>query len=171
MVNIRQAFRPSPPPPDATPFRCLVYVTGGPEDARLMEIVRQVASQPNTHITLAYVVEVQQSIPLDAELPAEVVRGEEVLQQAGMIATRCVGGRSDRVSTELLQARSAGAAIVDQAMDEHADAIMLACSVHRKFGRPTVGETVEYTLLNATCEVHVIRMAVQDERIGGYGAR
>lgn len=171
MVNIRQAFRPSTPLPDTTPVRYLVYVTGGPEDARLMQIVRQMARQPNTHITLAYVVEVQQSIPLDAELPAEVVRGEQVLHEAGMIATSCVGGKSDHVSTELLQARSAGAAIVDQAMDEDADIILLACSVHRKFGRLTVGETVDYVLRNAACEVHVIRLALPDAELEGAGSR
>ena len=171
MVNIRQAFRPSPPLPDTAPFRFLVYVTGGREDARLMEIVRQMARQPNTHITLAYVVEVQQSIPLDAELPIEVLRGEQVLHEASMIAASCVGGRSDRVSTELLQARSAGAAIVDHAMDEDADAIVLACTVRKKFGRATVGDTIDYVLRNATCEVHVIPVARRDEHTEGAGSQ
>jgi nucleotide-binding universal stress UspA family protein len=171
VVNIRQAFRPLSALPDATPFRFLVYVTGSEEDARLMEIVRKVAGQPNTHITLAYVVEVQQSIPLDAELPAEVVRGEQVLYEAGRIASSCVGGKSDHVSTELLQARSAGAAIVDQAIEEEADAILLACSVRKKLGRSTVGDTVEYVLRNAPCEVHVIRCALPDAHSEGDGSQ
>jgi nucleotide-binding universal stress UspA family protein len=132
-----------------------------------MEIVRQVARQPGSRITLAYVVEVKQSIPLDAELPAEVVRGEQVLADAGMIATSCVGGKVENVATELLQARSAGAAIVDQAMDEDASAILLACSISKKHGRTTIGDTVDYVLRHAPCEVHVVRLALPGIDSGG----
>jgi nucleotide-binding universal stress UspA family protein len=162
VVNLRQAFRGTPAVNDVVPKRWVVYLTGGPEDDRLLQIVEQVAENPQSHITLAYVVEVQQSMPLDAELPNEVVRGEDVLVDAERFATRCVGGRRQNVSSELLQARSAGPAVVDQAIDDNADAILIACSMRKKHGRATVGDAVDYILRNAPCEVIVVRTAVNE---------
>ena len=167
MVNLRQAFRGVPAVNDAEPKRWVVYLTGEPEDDRLLEIVEQVADNPKSHITLAYVVEVQQSMPLDAELPADVVRGEDVLGDAEQFAARCVGGRRENVSTELLQARSAGAAVVDQAMDEDADAILVACSMKKKHGKVSVGDNVDYILRNAPCEVIMVRSPVAEAEHAG----
>ena len=157
MVNLRQAFRQVSPEKAGIPYRLVVYVTGAPEDQRLLEIVEKIGQRQNTFITIAYVVEVQQSMPLDAELPAEIERGESVLHSAELFATRCVGGRRDHINTELLQARSAGAAVVDEVIESDANAIMLSCSIRRKHGRPTIGDTVDYVLRNAPCEVIVIR--------------
>lgn len=162
MVNLRQAFRQGSSEKAGTPYRLVVYVTGGPDDQRLLEIVEKIGQRQNTFITIAYVVEVQQSMPLDAELPVEIERGEAVLHDAELYANRCVGGRHDHISTELLQARSAGAAIVDEATESDADAIMLSCSIRKKYGRPMIGDAVEYVLRNAPCEVIVIRQAMPD---------
>lgn len=160
MVNLRQAFRQVSPEKAGSPYRLVVYVTGGPEDQHLLEIVEKIGQRQNTFITIAYVVEVQQSMPLDAELPAEVERGESVLHDAELFANRCVHGRRDHITTELLQARSAGAAIVDEAIESGADAIMLSCSIRKKHGRPILGDAVEYVLRNAPCEVMVIRQGM-----------
>lgn len=171
MVNLRQAFRQVSPEQTGTPYRLVVYVTGGPEDKRLLEIVEKIGQRQNTFITIAYVVEVQQSMPLDAELPVEIERGESVLHDAEMFATRCVGGRRDHINTELLQARSAGAAIVDEAIESEADAIMLSCSIRKKHGRPIIGDTIEYVLRTAPCEVIVIRQALPDWPSGKLGGQ
>lgn len=161
MVNLRQAFRqPATPDKLSAPYRLVVYVTGGPDDQRLLEIVEKIALRQNTFITIAYVVEVQQSMPLDAELPVEIERGEAVLQDAEIFTARCVGGRRENIRTELLQARSAGAAIVDEALETSANAIMLSCSLKKKHGRLEIGDTVDYVLRNAPCEVLVIRRAI-----------
>lgn len=162
MVNLRQAFRHPASDKSTTPYRLVVYVTGGPDDRRLLEIVEKIGQRHNTHITIAFVVEVQQSMPLDAELPAEIDRGEEVLRAAEEFATRCVGGRRESVRTELLQARSAGAAIVDEAIEDNANAIMLSCSIRKKHGRAVIGDTVDYVLRNAPCEVIVIRRGMSN---------
>lgn len=159
MVNIRQAFRHQPTEPRAADYRLVVPVTGGSEDDRLLDIVDKISQKSHTYITLVYVVEVAQSMPIDAELPAEIERGERVLKEAEIFTTRCVGGRRGAITTELLQARSAGAAIVDEAIDHGANAIMLGTSVRKKFGQLSTGETVDYVLRNAPCEVIVIRQS------------
>jgi nucleotide-binding universal stress UspA family protein len=138
----------------------IVPVSGGPGDERLLETVSKLAVKQNVSVTLVFVVEVDQAMPLDAELPVEIDRGERVLREAEALATRaCVHGRTGAVHTELLQARSAGAAIVDEAIDRNADTIMLAGRLRRKHGRITLGETVDYVLKNAPCEVTLIRLA------------
>lgn len=159
MVNLRHAFRPHSGERTGPAYRLVVPVTGGDDDARLLEIVDKIGQRTNTYITIVYVVEVAQSMALDAELPAEIEHGEAVLKQAELFATRCVGGRRGAIQTELIQARSAGAAIVDEAIDHGANAIMLSTSVRKQHGQLTTGDTVDYVLRNAPCEVIVIRRA------------
>ena len=86
-------------------------------------------------ITLIYVVEVQQSMPLDAELPAEIDRGEVILGRAEELAKARGLPEVDRLVTDLLQARSAGAAIVDEAIERDADAIVMAATIRRSTAR------------------------------------
>ena len=63
--------------------RIIIPVSGGPEDDRAIELVGELAQRHPTSITLVYVVEVLQAMPLDAELPEAVARGEAVLARAG----------------------------------------------------------------------------------------
>jgi nucleotide-binding universal stress UspA family protein len=142
--------------------RILVPVSGAESDARLLKIVEKTARKQNSTITIVYVVEVQQSMPLDAELPVEIERGEQVLRAAEKIGMTCVDGKQAMLSTELLQARSAGSAIVDEAIDRNVDVIMMGATIRRKFGKVTTGDTVDYVLKNAPCEVIVVRPAMTD---------
>jgi len=166
LVNLRQAFRHSPSSQEAATRHYLVYLTGEPEDQRLLEFVERVSHRPNTEITLAYVVEVDQAMPLDAELPQEIERGEDVLHAAELLAARCVASRA-MVTTELLQARSAGAAVVDEAVETDATAILMSCRLRKKHGKISTGETLDYVLRHAPCEVIVIREKMSRQPISG----
>ncbi len=110
-------------------------------------------------VTFLYVVEVPQSMPLDAELPGEIEEGEQALRHAELVARQTLPARTAHIVTELLQARAVGPAIVDEAIEREADAILMTASIHRKHGRDSLGETTNYVLLNAQCEVVVIRTA------------
>jgi len=167
LVSLRQAFRPTPleRQPQAAVRRILVPVSGSDADSRLLAVVEKVARRQNASVTIVYVVEVQQSMPLDAELPAEIERGEAVLRDAEKIGLQCVDGKQAMLTTELLQARSAGSAIVDEAIDRNVDIIMMGATIHKKLGRQTIGETVDYVLKNAPCEVLVIRPATTDWQV------
>ena len=93
--------------------RVLVPVSGSPSDVKALELVGDMASRRPVDLTLVYVVEVQQAMPLDAELPEEIDRGEAALSSAEERARLILGPKHERLGTDLLQARSAGAAIVD----------------------------------------------------------
>ena len=139
--------------------RLLVPVNGSEHDERVMSIVAELAHEHQIAIMLIYVVEVQQSMPLDAELPAEVDRGESILQRAELFALTRPHHKLTSVTSDLLQARSAGAAIVDEAIERRADAIVMAARNHTVHGKVTIGETANYVLRNAPCEVIAVRVA------------
>lgn len=146
--------------------RFVVPVTGVPADAHTLEVVRRLANNQPVILTLLHVVEVAQSMPLDAELPAEIVHGETALRDAETTARTSLSGKGTQILTELLQARSVGAAVVDEAIERNADAIVMTAAIGRKHGRPTLGETVNYILMNAPCDVVVVRLAPADEADG-----
>lgn len=162
MVSFRSTFRPRVGERVQTSFKVVVPVSGGSIDHRLIEIVRKMCQRKQVQITLVYVVEVQQSMPLDAELPDEINHGEAVLREVAHDARNEMDTQSGQVYTELLQARSAGAAIVDEAIDKNADAILIGATLRRQFGRLTTGDTVEYVMKNAPCEVIAVRQALPD---------
>ena len=140
--------------------RIVVPVAGTTADERAIALVKQVVDKQPVDLTLIYVVEVLQSMPLDAELPSEIAYGEAALRRAELVAKQALGAKMERVFTELLQARAAGSAVVDEAIERNADAIVMTGAIRRRHGRPTLGETVNYILMNAPCDVLVVREAV-----------
>lgn len=142
--------------------RILVPVSGTPDDFRVLELAGMLADRKNAEAILVYVVEVRQSLPLDASLPQDVAAGEAALTRAEQFARQKAEHRLQRVSSELLQARSAGAAIVDEAIQRDVDAIVMASRNRMHLGKVSLGETVPYVLKNATCEVILSRLPVDD---------
>ena len=113
------------------------------------------------------VVAVPQAMPLDAELPTDIDRGERALRHAENAARRVLPSRNTAIVTELLQARAVGPAIVDEAIERDAGAIVMTAAIHRRHGRPTLGETTEHVLLNAPCDVVVVRAATDAPATAG----
>ena len=138
--------------------RLVVPVSGTPADERALAVAHHLGPSATLALTLIYVVEVAQSMPLDAELPASIAHGDATIRHAEEVSRQMSGSKRIHVTSELLQARSIGAAIVDEAIDRNADAIVMTAAVQRKHGRPTIGETVNYVLINAPCEVVVVRV-------------
>jgi nucleotide-binding universal stress UspA family protein len=139
--------------------RLVVPVAGSGMDDRVLSMLPNLLSNDGGTITFLFVVAVPQSMPLDAELPTEVDTGERALRHAESAARRSLPSRNTSIVTELLQARAVGPAIVDEAIERDADAIVMSAAIHRRHGRPTLGETTDHVLLNAPCEVVVIRTA------------
>ena len=138
--------------------RVLAPVNGGPGDVRLIETLAAMCQVFRPKFTLVYVVEVPQAMPIDAELPAELARGEAVLGAAEAALKKRIGEKGGEVLTELLQARSVGAAIVDEASERGADLLILGLPYKKRFGGDfAMGHTIPYVLKNAPCTVWVVR--------------
>jgi nucleotide-binding universal stress UspA family protein len=104
-----------------------------------------------------YVIEVARTLALDAEMSAEAAQAEAVLVRA-----EDVGEELDcKVEGEILQARDAGHAIVDEAIEREVSAIVMG------FGndptQPEIGETARYVLEHAPCQVISLRSAMQEQ--------
>jgi nucleotide-binding universal stress UspA family protein len=140
-----------------TYHRLLVPVNGTASDARSIALAGDLVQRSRASVTLIYVVEVPQSMPLDSELPDQINRGEAILHSAEAMARTHISQKLENVSTDLLQARAAGAAIVDEAYERGVDAIVLATENRSKMGKQSVGDTVAYIVKNAPCDVLMLR--------------
>jgi nucleotide-binding universal stress UspA family protein len=137
--------------------RLLVPLNGGPGDEHALRVAIGLVRRTRATIVAVYVVEVQQALALDADLPDELQRGEATLQRCEALC------QSERVpvEAELLQARLAGAAIVDEATQRSIDLIVMSIEGRYRRGEFSVGRTAPYVFRNATCEVWALRRPLQ----------
>src|SRR5439155_124051 len=98
-------------------------------------------------------IEVKWNMPLDAVLDTELERGEEILAHAEQVAEKL----GAHLETEVLQAREAAAAIVDTAVEQGSELILLGMPYRKRLGRVYVGRTVEDVYVKAPCAVLAYR--------------
>ncbi|MPZ98235.1 MAG: universal stress protein [Dehalococcoidia bacterium] len=133
--------------------RFLVPVDGSEAGYGAVGAACEVARRSKARVHLLYVIVVPRALPLDAGMEAEARRGERVLERAEQIAE----DHHVKVEGDLVQAREAGHAIVDEATELRADAIVLGLDYHRPYGRFELGPRAEYLLEHAPAEVWLIR--------------
>jgi len=131
----------------------LVPLAGTAIDPDVIEFAIALGRAHKAKITAVHVIEVKWNMPLDAVLDAELERGEEVLALAEKVAEKL----GAHISTEVLQAREAAAAIVDTAVEQHSELILLGMPYRRRLGRVYVGRTVEEVYVKAPCAVLAYR--------------
>ncbi len=145
--------------------RILVPVKGDVIDDEAVQLActlaagREQRGKPRTTIEIIYVIEVPRALPLDADLPDEVLKGEHALTHAETITH----GMNVLVETEILQARTVGAAIVDEAVERGAGTIIMAAQYRRRLGEFNMGLTLPYVLKNAPCRVLITRVPSRTE--------
>ncbi len=148
--------------------RILVPVKGDVIDDEAVQLActlaagREQRGKPRTTIEIIYVIEVPRALPLDADLPDEVSRGEQALTHAEALTH----GLNIMVETEILQARTVGAAIVDEAVERGAETIIMAAQYRRRLGEFNMGLTLPYVLKNAPCRVLITRAPSRAEVAG-----
>ncbi|HEY8830256.1 MAG TPA: universal stress protein [Candidatus Limnocylindria bacterium] len=131
----------------------LVPLAGTAIDPDVIEYAIALGRAHKAKITAVHVIEVKWNMPLDAVLDAELERGEEVLALAEKVAEKL----GAHISTEVLQAREAAAAIVDTAVEQHSELILLGMPYRKRLGRVYVGRTVEEVYVKAPCAVLAYR--------------
>jgi len=135
----------------------LVPVDGSEASLDALALACHLAKRNKGRVYAVYVIEVARTLPLDAELTPEARQGEEVLTRAEEVARTL----DFAVAGELLQARDAGHAIVDEAIERDVDGIILGMSYKRPLGEFQMGRTAQYVIKNAPCQVLVSRAAVK----------
>jgi nucleotide-binding universal stress UspA family protein len=143
----------------------LVPLKGLPIDEEILDLAFSLVAtggerraRQRGKIEVIHVVEIPQALALDAELPEAIQQGESVLAQAEQRALT----REIEINAELLQARLAGVAIVEEAIARQADLIIMGTVYRRRHGEYYLGTTVPYVLKNAPCRVWLARAPRSD---------
>lgn len=131
----------------------LVAIDGSEAATNALAVTCEIARRSHARVAALHVIEVPRSLPLDAELTAELEHGEAILNEA-----EALGRRYDvELEGRILQARHAGVAVVDEAAALEADAIVIGLDYHRPYGKFELGQVPQYALENARAQVWLIR--------------
>jgi nucleotide-binding universal stress UspA family protein len=140
--------------------RAVVAVNGGSTDEQIVALAAEYARHAKAELVAVHVVEIDWTLPLDADIASRSEEAQRVLDAAEAIAEAAGVG----IETVLLQARDVAAAIVDEATEREADLLVLGLPYRRRFGGDfAIGRTVPYVLKNAPCVVWVIREPIPEE--------
>lgn len=129
--------------------RILVPVKGSPVDGKTLKLACRFAKKSRGKIWSVYVISVKRFLPLDAEIKSEITKAESVLDKIEEFGDK----EGCEISTDLIQSRDVGPAIIDEAVAHDINLILLGATYRRHFGQFTLGEVIPYVLKNAPCPV------------------
>ena len=146
------------------PFRrAVIAVNGASSDARIVRLACQAARASKAQVVAVHVVEIDWSLPLEADVASRSEDAQRVLDVVEGIAE----SEHQAVETVLLQARDVGAALVDEASERAADLLILGLPYRKRFGGDfAIGRTIPYVFSNAPCAVWVIREPINETARG-----
>ena len=124
-------------------------VVGTQADEEAMKLACRLAKKDKGKIWAFYVITIKRALPLDAEIEPEIQKAESILDHIEMVAEE----QDYEVETDILQAREAGPAIIDEAVERGIDLILMGVKYKRRFGQFSLGNVVPYVLKNAPCPV------------------
>jgi nucleotide-binding universal stress UspA family protein len=132
----------------------IAIVVGGDKlDSNLVYLGCQMAKGARRKVHFVHVIEVPRTLPLKAILTEESERADRLLNSAMEIAHR-VGCEA---IPEVVQARDAGSAIVDEARDHHCALLLIGIVRRGNRIESELSKTVSYVLANSPCRVWLVQ--------------
>ena len=153
---------PEAHPPPFT--RAVIALNGGSSDAKIVKLVTALAHAKGADVELiaVHVVEIDWTLPLDADVAGQSEEAQRVLD----VAESAAEAAKARLEPVLLQARDVGAALVDEAVERGADLLVAGLPYRKRFGGDfAIGRTIPYILKNAPCAVWVVREPIPEEEL------
>jgi nucleotide-binding universal stress UspA family protein len=140
------------------PFRkAVLALNGGPTDELVIHLGCQLAKAGNAELVAIHVIEVDWRHELSEELGHQNEAASALLDLAEGIAEHY----RVKLTGDLLQAREVAAALVDEAIEVGADAIIVGLPYRQRLGGDfAIGDAIPYIFQNAPCEVIVVREPV-----------
>jgi len=129
--------------------KILVPVGGTDADEEAIKLACRLAKKNKAKIRAVYVITVKRALPLDAEIASEIRKAEGILDHVESVAEE----QDYEIETDLLQAREAGPTIIEEAVEQEVDLILMGVKYKRRFGQFSLGSAVPYVLKNAPCRV------------------
>jgi nucleotide-binding universal stress UspA family protein len=139
--------------------RILVPMRGTSADEEAIRLACTLAQKMKAQVYVVHVIEVERSLPLDAQVDSELEKAEEVLTRAEDIAADA----GCDIDTDLLQARDAGPGIVQEAMQREADLIVMGVGYKKRLGEFDLGGTIAHVLKEAPCQILLYRGAASGQ--------
>lgn len=140
--------------------RAVIALSGGVVDRRIVTLAAEVARAGKAELVGVHVVEIDWTLPLDADIAGRSEDAQRILD----VAEATAEGARHRLEPVLLQARDVGAALVDEATERDADLLVVGLPYRRRFGGDfAIGRTIPYILKNAPCAVWVVREPMPED--------
>jgi nucleotide-binding universal stress UspA family protein len=136
----------------------LVPVDGSPASLQAVALASDIARKNKGRVYVVHVIEVKRTLPLDAPMEIEEAAGDDVLAKAEEVARK----QGFQVESEILHAREAGPAIVDEAIERAADLIVMGVGYQGPFGEFQLPRVAQAVLKSSPCQVWVCRDAVRE---------
>jgi len=127
----------------------LVPVIGTEADREAIKLACRLVKKNKSKIWAVYVITIKRTLPLDAEMEAEIKKAESILDNMETVAEE----EAREIETDILQARETGLAIIDEAVERKVDLIVMGVTYGTRFGQFSLGNVVPYVLKNAPCRV------------------
>jgi nucleotide-binding universal stress UspA family protein len=139
--------------------RILVPLAGTEADDAALRLTAILLAGTAGQAFLLHVIEIPFERQLDAQDPHAVAFADEALGHGETFLTE----HEVHVETGIAQARAAGAAIVDDAVERHADLIVMGLRYKKRFGGGwDAGRTVPYVMRNSTAPVWCLRVETEE---------
>jgi nucleotide-binding universal stress UspA family protein len=135
------------------PQRILVPVNGAHTDTEAVRLACRLARRAKAKVMVVTVLEIRRSLALGTVQDVEMDSAEKILDAAEKTA----GELETEIETELLQARDAGPAIVEEIAHWKADLVVVGMPFRLRFGEFHMGRTAPYVLRHAACRALLFR--------------
>ncbi len=133
--------------------KILVPVVGSEADVEAIKLACRLAKRNKdkgkSKIWAVSVVAIKRALPLDAEIDSEIKKAEDILDRIQSVAEE----EEFEIETDVIQAREAGPAIVDEGVERGVNLILMGITYKRQFGQFSLGNVVPYVLKNSPCPV------------------
>jgi nucleotide-binding universal stress UspA family protein len=136
-----------------TPQRILIPVNGAQTDVEAVRLGCRLARRGKAKVMVVTVLEVRRGLALGTVQDTEMDRAEKLIEQAEKMAREL----ETEIETELLQARDAGPAIVEEIAHWKADLVVIGMPFRQRFGEFHMGKTAPYVLRHAPCRALLFR--------------
>jgi len=133
--------------------KILVAVNGTDIDEEAIQLACSLARKSRGKIYVTYVIEMDRTLPIDAEVDTEMKKAEAALDSAESCAEKC----DYEISTDLLQARAIGPALVNECTERDVDLLIIGMNYKTRFGEFSLGDVAPHVLKNAPCRVMLLR--------------
>ena len=148
----------TPPEPDLVPHphgeyeRALVPLKLGPVGEEVLATAIKLMEEQGGSICVVHVLRVPLDLPMDAAMP----EAEDLAAASLADAKELAGEHGVDLRARVVRARALGEAIVEAAVDEEADVILMGSAPRWRRQSLFFSPTVDYVLRKAPCEVMVV---------------